>query len=85
MVGYGKVDNFGVTKVETRNAQFGLHEPGLRAFLDPARHAAPCFELVDLAADCCRLDPATRPSVTDCLSRLETLRSEFTAVEDLSA
>ena len=70
---------------ETRDASFGLNEPGLRAFLDPAQHATACFELVDLAGDCCQLDPAARPSVTDCLSRLETIRASFVEEDAMSA
>ena len=62
---------------ETRNAQFGLNEAGLRSFLDPARHPPATSDLVDLAASCCDLDKSARPSVTDCLSRLETIRANL--------
>ena len=70
---------------QTRTSQFGLREEGLREYLDASRHAPACFELVGLAVECCRLDPAQRPPVTDCLSRLEQIRAEFVAIEELTA
>ena len=66
---------------ETRNAEFGINIDGLLTFLDRSRHHAACFDLVDLAAACCHLDPTERPSVTDCVSRLETIRADFVAWE----
>ena len=66
--------------------KFGLNEVRLReTFLDRSRHPQMCFELVELAADCCRLEPEKRPSVTDCLSRIETIRGELVVADSLSA
>ena len=70
---------------ETRTAQFGIHEPGLKAFLDPAAHPAACFDLADLAIACCHLHPASRPTVTDCLSRLEAILADLITCADLTA
>ena len=67
---------------ETRTDAFGLHEAGLRTFLDTRRQPAACDALVGLAADCCCLEPAQRPSVTDCLSRLEAIRAELIAYDE---
>ena len=66
---------------ETRTAAFGLNVDGLLSFLDRQHHHSACFDLVGLAADCCQLDPMARPSVTDCLERLETIRGDFLAWE----
>lgn len=66
---------------ETRNDEFGLDSQGLLSCLDRERHHPACFDLAGLAIDCCNLDPAARPSVTDCLSRLETIRASFQAWE----
>ena len=70
---------------ETRTSQFGVDEAGLKAFLDPARHPVSCFDLADLAVACCELDSALRPTVTDCLSRLEAILADLSSYADLSA
>ena len=41
--------------------------------------------LADLAVACCDLEPDKRPTVTDCLSRLEGILADLTALSDLSA
>ena len=69
---------------ETRNDSFGVNEAGLRTFLDSTRQPASCFELVELVLACCDLDSRRRPTVTDCLARLETIRTDL-AVDSLSA
>ena len=61
--------------------KFGLNVDGLLSFLDRKRHHNACFDLADLAIECCNLDPVARPSVTDCLSRLETIHADLNAWE----
>ena len=70
---------------ETRTAQFGINEAGLKALLDPSRQPAACFDLADLAVACCDLDPERRPTANDCLSRLEAILADLTACDALSA
>jgi len=78
---------------ETRTAAFGLSAAGLRSrFLMktdergmPTHRPSACFDLLDLADACCHLEPAARPSVTDCLSRLETIRADFVQADSLTA
>ena len=63
---------------ETRTSSFGLSESGLKSFLDPTTHPSSCFDLADLAVACCDLEPERRPTVTDCLSRLESILADLT-------
>ena len=70
---------------ETRTSAFGLEMSGLRSFLDAERHPSACYDLAELAGDCCDLDSAARPSVTDVLSRIEMIRAEFVTGDSLSA
>ena len=63
---------------ETRTPSFGLHEAGLKSYLDATKHPASCFELADLAVACCDLEPQSRPTVTDLLSRLESILADLT-------
>ena len=70
---------------ETRSPTFGLNVDGLKGFLDPERTPPACYELVGLAAACCDLDAAARPSASDVISRLETIHAALFEDDALAA
>mmetsp|Transcript_28288 Transcript_28288/g.74639 ORF Transcript_28288/g.74639 Transcript_28288/m.74639 type:complete len:441 (-) Transcript_28288:256-1578(-) len=61
---------------DTRTKKFELDEVGLASFLDPDVHPLASFDLVHVAALCCKMDSCQRPSAFRLVAHLQVIESD---------